>query len=199
MTYPEHSPAPTTVKNSTAETRPAASDSIDPATRRKVVAASFIGNFVEWFDYAAYGYLAITISAVFFPSEDRQLALMMTFGVFAISFLVRPLGGFIWGHLGDKIGRRTALSWSILLMTGQPSASPCFRDMQPSASLHRCCYWHCACCRDSPPPASMPEPRPSWSSTPLPTSVACTPRWSLPAPPPGCCSARSWPRYSPAR
>ncbi|ALD65212.1 MULTISPECIES: MFS transporter [Micrococcaceae] len=91
---------------------------IDPGVRRKVVAASFIGNFVEWFDYAAYGYLAVTISAVFFPSEDRQLALMMTFGVFAISFLVRPLGGFIWGHLGDKIGRRTALSWSILLMTG---------------------------------------------------------------------------------
>ena len=70
---------------------------IDPGVRRKVVAASFIGNFVEWFDYAAYGYLAVTISAVFFPSEDRQLALMMTFGVFAISFLVRPLGGFIWG------------------------------------------------------------------------------------------------------
>ena len=96
----------------------AVANGIDPATRRKVVAASFIGNFVEWFDYAAYGYLAVTIAAVFFPAEDRQLGLLMTFGVFAISFLVRPLGGFIWGHLGDRIGRRTALSWSILLMTG---------------------------------------------------------------------------------
>jgi len=83
-----------------------------------VVAASFIGNFVEWFDYAAYGYLAVTIAAVFFPSEDKQLALLMTFGVFAISFLVRPIGGFVWGHLGDKIGRKEALSWSILLMSG---------------------------------------------------------------------------------
>lgn len=91
---------------------------VDDTTRRKVVAASFIGNFVEWFDYAAYGYLAVTIAAVFFPSEDRQLALLMTFGVFAISFLVRPIGGFVWGHLGDKIGRKEALSWSILLMTG---------------------------------------------------------------------------------
>ncbi|MFC9933666.1 MFS transporter [Glutamicibacter sp. NPDC127525] len=91
---------------------------IDAKTRRKVIAASFIGNFVEWLDYAAYGYFAVTIAAVFFPSDDPQAGLLMTFGVFAISFLVRPVGGFIWGHLGDKIGRREALSWSILLMTG---------------------------------------------------------------------------------
>ncbi|WP_210417144.1 MFS transporter [Citricoccus sp. SGAir0253] len=87
------------------------------ATRRRVVAASFIGNFVEWFDYAVYGYLAVTITAVFFPDSDPQTGLMLTFGLFAISFLVRPLGGFFWGHLGDRVGRRTALSWSILLMS----------------------------------------------------------------------------------
>lgn len=85
--------------------------------RRKVVAASFIGNFVEWFDYAAYGYLATTIALVFFPQEDKQLALLSTFALFAISFLVRPIGGFVWGHLGDRIGRRNALSWSILIMS----------------------------------------------------------------------------------
>ncbi|WP_253904312.1 MFS transporter, partial [Arthrobacter sp. Br18] len=95
----------------------------DPAgvgkkTRNRVVAASFIGNFVEWFDYAVYGYLAVTITAVFFPESDPQTGLMLTFALFAISFLVRPLGGFIWGHLGDRIGRRTALSWSILIMSG---------------------------------------------------------------------------------
>ncbi|WP_081737838.1 MFS transporter [Arthrobacter sp. H41] len=98
-------------------------DRPDPAgvgrkTRNKVVAASFIGNFVEWFDYAVYGYLAVTITAVFFPESDPQTGLMLTFALFAISFLVRPLGGFIWGHLGDRIGRRTALSWSILIMSG---------------------------------------------------------------------------------
>ncbi|QCU79257.1 MFS transporter [Citricoccus sp. SGAir0253] len=82
-----------------------------------MVAASFIGNFVEWFDYAVYGYLAVTITAVFFPDSDPQTGLMLTFGLFAISFLVRPLGGFFWGHLGDRVGRRTALSWSILLMS----------------------------------------------------------------------------------
>ncbi|MDN5764913.1 MAG: MHS family MFS transporter [Humibacillus sp.] len=94
----------------------------DPAgvsknTLRKVVGASFIGNFVEWFDYAVYGYLAVTIAAVFFPESDKQTGLLLTFALFAISFLVRPLGGFVWGHIGDKIGRRTALSWSILIMS----------------------------------------------------------------------------------
>ncbi|MDN5812675.1 MAG: MFS transporter [Arthrobacter sp.] len=86
-------------------------------TRNKVVAASFIGNFVEWFDYAVYGYLAVTITAVFFPESDQQTGLLLTFGLFAVSFFVRPLGGFIWGHLGDKFGRRLALSWSILIMS----------------------------------------------------------------------------------
>ena len=64
--------------------------------RRRVVTASFIGNFVEWFDYAVYGYLAAVISSVFFPEADRQTALLATFAVFAISFFVRPLGGFFW-------------------------------------------------------------------------------------------------------
>lgn len=84
----------------------------------RAAAGSFIGNFVEWFDYAAYGYLATIIAAVFFPSEDRATALMSTFAVFAISFFVRPIGGVIWGHIGDRIGRRDALSLSILIMSG---------------------------------------------------------------------------------
>ncbi|MGH3653512.1 MFS transporter [Glutamicibacter sp.] len=112
---PSQAPTGTTAAPATGV---APSRTIDAKTRRKVIAASFIGNFVEWFDYAAYGYLAVTIAAVFFPSDDPQAGLLMTFGVFAISFLVRPVGGFIWGHLGDKIGRREALSWSILMMTG---------------------------------------------------------------------------------
>ncbi len=85
--------------------------------RRRVVTASFIGNFVEWFDYAVYGYLAAVISSVFFPEADRQTALLATFAVFAISFFVRPLGGFFWGHIGDKLGRRKALSLSIVIMS----------------------------------------------------------------------------------
>lgn len=104
-------------RSAPADATAASPDRISTATRRRVVTASFIGNFVEWFDYAVYGYLAVTITAVFFPESDPQTGLMLTFALFAISFLVRPLGGFVWGHIGDRVGRRTALSWSILLMS----------------------------------------------------------------------------------
>ncbi|ULJ60086.1 MFS transporter [Wielerella bovis] len=84
---------------------------------RKAATSSFIGNFVEWFDYAAYGYLAAIISKVFFPSEDPQTGLIATFAVFAISFIIRPFGGIVWGHWGDRYGRREALAWSIMIMS----------------------------------------------------------------------------------
>ncbi|WP_240668623.1 MFS transporter [Piscinibacter defluvii] len=84
---------------------------------RKAAAASFIGNFVEWFDYASYGYLATVIAVVFFPRSSPAAGLIAAYGVFAVSFIVRPIGGVIWGHLGDRIGRRTALSLSILIMS----------------------------------------------------------------------------------
>ena len=84
---------------------------------RRAATASFMGNFVEWFDYAAYGYLATVIALTFFPQTDAATGLMATFAVFALSFIVRPMGGLIWGHFGDKYGRRSALSWSILIMT----------------------------------------------------------------------------------
>jgi MFS transporter, MHS family, proline/betaine transporter len=86
-------------------------------TLRRVASASFIGNFVEWFDYAAYGFLATVIALVFFPQSDPLTALMATYAIFAISFILRPLGGIFWGHIGDKHGRKNALSWSIVLMT----------------------------------------------------------------------------------
>lgn len=85
---------------------------------RKAAVAAFIGNFVEWFDYASYGFLAVIIAAVFFPPEDPGAGLLMTFAVFGISFFIRPIGGIIWGNIGDKHGRRIALSWSILIMSG---------------------------------------------------------------------------------
>lgn len=88
-----------------------------PEVMRRVIAASFIGNFVEWFDYAVYGYFATIIARVFFPTSSPSTGLLATFAVFAISFIVRPIGGLVWGHFGDRIGRRTALSLSILIMS----------------------------------------------------------------------------------
>lgn len=88
------------------------------STIRKVAVSSFLGNFIEWFDYATYSYFAIVIANVFFPGSDPALALMQTFAVFALSFLLRPIGAIFWGSMGDKKGRKWALSTSIFLMTG---------------------------------------------------------------------------------
>src|SRR5699024_1305578 len=96
---------------------PKAPASIDAGTQRRVISACFVGNFVEWFDYASYGYLATMIAAAFFPESNPTTGLLATFAVFAVSFIVRPLGGVVWGHFGDRIGRRTALSMSILIMS----------------------------------------------------------------------------------
>ena len=90
----------------------------DPVLLKKAAKASFIGNFVEWFDYASYGYFATVIASVFFAKTDATVALMSTYAIFALSFIVRPFGGIFWGHIGDKYGRKAALSWSILIMSG---------------------------------------------------------------------------------
>lgn len=86
------------------------------AARRKAVTAGAIGNFIEWYDFSVYGYFATIIAAQFFPSEDRVASLLATFAVFAISFFMRPVGAFIFGHYGDKVGRRNTLAVVVILM-----------------------------------------------------------------------------------
>ncbi|MCM2130633.1 MFS transporter [Larsenimonas rhizosphaerae] len=85
---------------------------------RQVIIASTIGNFVEWFDFAIYGFLALIIAQHFFPQGEPALALLQTFAVFAISFALRPLGGIFFGRLGDRIGRKRVLAITILMMAG---------------------------------------------------------------------------------
>ncbi|WP_329056728.1 MFS transporter [Streptomyces sp. NBC_01453] len=94
----------------------------DRAVMRRVIAASGLGTLIEYFDYASYSYLATTIAVVFFPSEDRSVALLSTFAVFGLSFLVRPLGALLWGILGDRMGRKRVLGTTILLMSGSTLA-----------------------------------------------------------------------------
>lgn len=81
-------------------------------TRRTMLAAS-MGTFVEFFEYASYAYMGTTISRVFFPTSDPTAGLIQTFGVFALSFAMRPIGGLFWGHIGDRIGRQRTLAISI--------------------------------------------------------------------------------------
>lgn len=91
---------------------------VSPATLRKVIAASAIGNFVEWFDFAIYGFLATIIANQFFTSNSASVALLKTFAVFAVAFALRPLGGIVFGALGDRLGRKRILSITILMMAG---------------------------------------------------------------------------------
>lgn len=90
---------------------------IDEKARRKAITAAGIGNFVEWFDFVLYAQFAAIIAAHFFPSDNPTTGLLATFAVFALGFLARPIGGVIFGHYGDKHGRKKALSAAVLLMS----------------------------------------------------------------------------------
>ena len=83
--------------------------------KTRIVGASAIGNVLEWFDFAIYGYFALTIGRTFFPHQDTVAQILSTFGVFAIGCLMRPLGSLVSGSIGDRYGRRAALNVS---MTG---------------------------------------------------------------------------------
>ncbi|KAB7754308.1 MFS transporter [Mycolicibacterium phlei DSM 43072] len=84
---------------------------------RRAVTGASIGNVVEWFDFAIYGFLATFIAAKFFPAGNDMAALLNTFAIFAAAFFMRPLGGFVFGPLGDRIGRQRVLALVILLMS----------------------------------------------------------------------------------
>ena len=78
--------------------------------------AGVIGNVLEWYDFAIYGYFAASIGRHFFPREDAVAQLLAAFAVFALGYLVRPIGGALIGHIGDRYGRRNALTVSIAAM-----------------------------------------------------------------------------------
>ncbi|GAA4979400.1 MFS transporter [Actinopolymorpha pittospori] len=88
----------------------------EPATLRRAIGASAIGNLMEWYDYGVYGYAAAIIGEVFFPSQSTTAALLSSFGVLAVSFVIRPFGGLFFGPLGDRIGRQRVLATTIILM-----------------------------------------------------------------------------------
>ncbi|GAT06969.1 MULTISPECIES: MFS transporter [Mycobacteriaceae] len=94
----------------------------DSEAIRKAVVGASIGNAVEWFDFAIYGLLATYIAEKFFPPGDETAALLNTFAVFAAAFFMRPLGGFFFGPLGDRIGRQRVLALVILLMSASTLA-----------------------------------------------------------------------------
>lgn len=83
---------------------------------RTVIAAGAIGNVLEWYDFGIYGYFATAIGHTFFPKEDPVAQVLSAFGIFAVGFLMRPVGGALVGYIGDKLGRRAALTFSVTAM-----------------------------------------------------------------------------------
>jgi len=86
-------------------------------TARKAIIAGGIGNVVEWYDYGIYAALSPVIARLFFPSASVVAATLATFAVFGVGFVVRPLGGFFFGALGDRRGRRVALALALIMVS----------------------------------------------------------------------------------
>ena len=86
------------------------------AQRRTAALAALLGNALEWYDFAVYGYVASALGRAFFPAEAPALQTMASFGVFAVGYLMRPVGSLLLGPIGDLLGRRQMLSLSIVIM-----------------------------------------------------------------------------------
>src|SRR3954467_14442154 len=86
---------------------------------RTVIAASMIGTTIEWYDFFLYGSAAaLVFNKLFFPKSDPLTGAMLAFVTYALGFAARPLGGIVFGHFGDRIGRKRLLMLSLLMMGG---------------------------------------------------------------------------------
>jgi|ECHhosMinimDraft_1075155.scaffolds.fasta_scaffold00158_4 MHS family proline/betaine transporter-like MFS transporter len=82
----------------------------------KLLSIMVIGNLVEWIDWGVFGFITPILGKLFFPVQSPLIALASTFLIFGVGFLARPIGGIVWGYVGDKVGRRTAMLWAFILM-----------------------------------------------------------------------------------
>ncbi|WP_297317217.1 MFS transporter [uncultured Bifidobacterium sp.] len=90
---------------------------VDASTLKRAIAGTAVGNFMEWYDVGVYGYLAVTIGRVFLSDASDAIQRLFSLGVFAVTFIARPLGGIVLGQLGDKLGRQRILAFTLLSMS----------------------------------------------------------------------------------
>ena len=95
---------------------PAAPDDAIDARRVRAILVGSSGNLVEWYDFYTYAAFSLYFSASFFPAQDPTAQMMSTAAIFALGFFVRPIGGWLFGRIGDRLGRRLALMSSVMLM-----------------------------------------------------------------------------------
>ncbi|HVW42040.1 MAG TPA: MFS transporter [Amycolatopsis sp.] len=90
---------------------------VDSKLMRRVVLGGAVGSFVEWYEFAVYGFLAATLAKAFFPAVGGGNGVLASLAVFGVAFFARPVGGFLWGYVGDRIGRRQTLAITVLSMS----------------------------------------------------------------------------------
>ena len=112
---------------------------ITAASARKAAIGSFVGAIVDWYDFLLYGFMAaIVFNSQFFPSHDPTVGMLAAFATFGVGFLFRPLGGILFGHYGDKFGRKTMLVITVSHHgRWPPPPSGCCQPMPASAGTRR--------------------------------------------------------------
>ncbi|TPW77022.1 MFS transporter [Schumannella sp. 10F1B-5-1] len=83
---------------------------------RRAVGGTIVGNTMEWYDVGIYGYLAVVMGRVFLPTAEPAVQILFSFGVFAATYVARPLGGIVFGRIGDRVGRQKVLATTLILM-----------------------------------------------------------------------------------
>ena len=89
---------------------------VDKSMMRRAVSGMVVGNTMEWYDVGVYGYLAVTMGKVFLPTAEPAVQILFSLGVFAATYIARPLGGIVFGRLGDRIGRQKVLATTLIMM-----------------------------------------------------------------------------------
>src|SRR5690625_1045237 len=109
-----------------------------PSGARRAILASSFGNLMESYDNLVYGYLALYIGMNFFPADDATTSLLATFATFAVGFIARPIGTLLFGHIGDRYGRKAALILSVVGMAAVTTAVgllPTYEDIGAVAAV----------------------------------------------------------------
>ncbi len=130
--------------------------SYDRRTLRRIVLASLAGNALEWYDFFLYGTAAaLVFGQLFFPKgTDPLVGTLGAFAGFAVGFVARPFGGVLFGHIGDRAGRKTALVLTLTIMGAATFSSGRFRPTSRLVSGPRACSLLCAFCKVSRPGAN---------------------------------------------
>src|SRR5258707_8596561 len=103
-----------------------------------MIVAATIGNVLEWFDFVVYGFFAVTLAEVFFPTGNPTVSLLVTFGAFGLAYLVRPLGAIVVCGYTDRAGRKACLLLSMALMmigTTLMAVTPGYATIRLSAPI----------------------------------------------------------------